>query len=187
MLKRPSLPILGLLSVVLLSGACSKPSHEERISRARARYVAELSSFLVRQQPIESAVESMEPAAEDADGTVDAIAAGDGGEESWEASVDLSQDVLLDIVIRHDSFDKLPGLTVDITMADGDQEVRSWRVWFETAGIEKGPGAQYSHTLENVDYQPGFGFSAEVRFPVPAAERSEYREFSIPGVDPRDR
>lgn len=186
MLKRQSLLIVGLLSVALLSGACSKPSHQERTAKARTRYVAELSSFLVQQEPIESVAEPLETVADDSQGAVDETVVGDGGEEPSETSVELIQNVLLDIVIRHDSFDKLPGLTVDITMADGDREVQSWRVWFDTAGIDKGPGVQYSHTLENVDYQPGFGFSAEVRFPVPAEERSEYREFSIPEDGPKD-
>ncbi len=171
MLKKSFFLIVGLLSMTLLAGACAKLTPEERTAQTRARYFAELNGFVVLQQPIEEEADPMNPPAGDE------LAAGDGGEEPWEASVDLSQDVLLDIVIRHDSFDKLPWLTVDITMADGDRELQNWRVWFETGGIEKGPGVQFSHTLENVDYEPGFGFSAEVRSPVPPEDRSEYREF----------
>lgn len=184
MLKRSSLLIVGVLSLVLMVSACSKPTPEERVNEARTKYVAELNGFVVQQRPIEAAPEG--PMAE-VDGGVakpegaEGESTGEEEGESWEEAVDLSQDVLLDIVIRHDSFEKLDWLTVDITMADGEQEVETWRVWFETGAIEKGPGVQFSHTLENVDYQPGFGFSAEVRGWVPPEDRAEYKEYI--GID----
>jgi hypothetical protein len=183
-LKRSSLLIVGVLSLALLVSACSKPTPEERVTEARSKYVALLNGFVVQQRPIESAPEG--PMAEAVEGGAESEAAevespGDEGGESWEEAVDLSQDVLLDIVIRHDSFEKLDWLTVDITMADGEQELETWRAWFETGGIEKGPGVQFSHTLENIDYQPGFGFSAEVRTWVPPEDRAEYKEYL--GID----
>jgi hypothetical protein len=173
-----------VLSLVLMVSACSKPTPEERVSEARSKYVASLNGFVVQQRPIEAAPE--EPMAEaqaDAAETEGAEGESPGEEdgESWEEAIDLSQDVLLDIVIRHDSFEKLDWLTVDITMADGEQEVETWRVWFETGAIEKGPGVQFSHTLENVDYQPGFGFSAEVLGWVPPEDRGDYKEYF--GID----
>jgi hypothetical protein len=168
--------------LVLLVGltACSEPTPEERVAQTRARYEATLNGFVVQQQPIASPPPPVEgsPATGDDDASLEETADVEGSEETAEIPIDLSQDVLLDIVIRQDSFEKLDGITVDITMADGERELQVWRVWFDTSGIEKGPGVQYSHTLENVDYQPGYGFSAEVRHPVPAEERGEYKEFA---------
>ena len=182
MRKELSISIVFLSSVGLLfAAACSKPTHEERVAAARSRYEASINGFVVLQQPLASPEELPATAAGD-EATLETTDDADGGEdEAWEDTVDLRQDVLLDVVIRHDSFEKLPGITVDITMADGEREIETWRILFDTTGIEKGPGVQYSHTLENIDYREGYGFAAEVRFPVPVEERSAYREFSSPG------
>ena len=160
------------LALVGLVG-CSKATPEERVDRARARYEASVNGFVVQQRPLETAPPATEPE-EGAEGVGEA----EGDEAIVEAPIDLSQDVLLDIVIRHESFEKLDGITVDITMADGEKELEVWRVWFDTSGIEKGPGSQFSHTLKNVDYQPGYGFGAEIRVPVPPEDRPEYREYA---------
>jgi len=160
--------------------ACTEPTPEERVARARARYEASLNGFVVQQQPIVGAeVPPGDSGPEDGDvASQEELGGVEGSGETAETPIDLSQDVLLDIVIRHDSFDKLDGITVDITMAEGERELQVWRAWFDTSGIEKGPGVQFSHTLENVDYLPGYGFSAEIRYPVPPEERAEYREFA---------
>lgn len=164
------------LALVGLAG-CSELTPEERVDRARARYEASVNGFVVQQRPMETA-----PPASDVEGgetaAAEGVGAADAGEEIVEAPIDLSQDILLDIVIRHESFEKLDGITVDVTMADGERELQVWRVWFDTSGIEKGPGSQFSHTLKNVDYQPGYGFGAEIRVPVPPEERGEYREYA---------
>ena len=119
------LSILGLLFVV----GCSKPTPEERVAKARSRYEASINGFVVLQQLEES---REEPPAETDDVAPAASDDASGGEATQEKAVDLRQDVLLDIVIRHDSFEKLPGITVDITMADGEREIETWRVWFDT-------------------------------------------------------
>lgn len=167
------------LTLAVLVG-CAEVPPEERVSRARSRYEASLNGFIVQQRPIVDAdvpvagpdAESGAVASDEGAGDAEVMA------ETAEAPIDLNQDVLLDIVIRHDSFEKLDGITVDISMADGDRDLQVWRVWFDTSGIDKGPGVQFSHTLEDVDYLPGYGFSAEIRYPVPPEDRSEYREFA---------
>ena len=68
---------------------------------------------------------------------------------------------------------------VDISMVDaGEQEKNHWRVWFDTADIEKANVTQFTHILEDVSYEEGDGFFVEVRHPVPEEERGDYREFS---------
>ena len=119
---------LGLLMLV----ACAEKSPEQRVAQARARYEATLNGFVVQQQPVASAevppVEG-EPSEAEGGASQEGMTDVEGSGETAEAPVDLSQNVLLDIVIRHDSFDKLDGITVDITMAEGERELQVWRVW----------------------------------------------------------
>jgi len=89
------------------------------------------------------------------------------------------QSVLLDIVVHHDSAEKLPGITLDLTQSGADRkEKRRWKVWVDTSSLEPGPGTQVSHPLRDADVQPGDRFRVEVRHPVPAEERGEYKELS---------
>lgn len=37
---------------------------------------------------------------------------------------------------------------------------------------------QFTHILEDMAYEEGDGFFAEIRNPIPVEERSEYREFA---------
>ena len=173
MSKKPWLSlVLVIVAFSALIGACSELPPEERVARTRARYEASMNGFLVQQRPIEGPA----PAADLEPGETPT---GDGEEETLDVEpFTLHQDVLLDIVIRHESAEKLDGITVDITMADGERELRVWQVWFDTAALGKGPGFQYSHILEDVDYQAGYGFSADIRHPVPPEERTRYKEFS---------
>lgn len=177
--------VLLLATILIVGVGCAEAPPEERLAMTRARYEASLNGFLVEQQPMqlpESADPDAaeEPAVEGDETGQEAVATEPGGEAESveEAPVALLQNVLLDIVIRHESFDKLDGITVDITMADGERELQVWQAWFDTSAIEKGPGVQFSHTLENVDYQPGYGFSADIRHPVPPEEWGRYKEFS---------
>ena len=185
-----------LVPVVLLLAGCAEPTHEERVAEIRSKYEATLNGFVVEQEPVEEAetdaegeATSAEAGAEGAAGQSDATegeataddTSGEAAGEPADEAMPLQQDVLLDIVVRHDSAEKLPGITVDITMADGERELETWRVWFDTSDLEKGPGIQYTHTLENVDYEPGYGFSAEIRHPVPPEDRGLYQEFAPTG------
>jgi hypothetical protein len=95
-----------------------------------------------------------------------------------------TQRIVLDVLVDWSGSDPLPGLTLDVSMADpaGAEKVRR-RVWVETAQLRRG-GEQLALVLDGLPWQPGDGFFVEVRTPVPAAERGEYREFgaAAPGA-----
>ena len=94
----------------------------------------------------------------------------------------VNPDILLDILIQHDSPELLPGVTVDISLADAaGTEKASWKVYFDTSTVKKANVTQYTHVLTDVPYEEGDGFFAELRHPVPAAERGEYKEFASGG------
>lgn len=185
-----ALGVLFLAAGVL--GACGPSDPTAEIEEARSRYSAEVLSFSVDQRPETPPVE---PAAV-TDGEVDA-AAGEAAEDTDEAAdpeaataepteptepVDVRQDVLLDIVLRFDGHDPLDGLTLDITHAGSDDQTKgTYRAYIDTSDVHRGPPVQLVHRLEDVPYEEGDGFHAEVRSPVPAAERDQYREFSETG------
>ena len=176
---RFSVAIAVVVFVGVALTACGPSSPEEKIAETRALYSARVNSFVVEEEPLvqEPTVEVEMPVGEGAE------EAGVEGEELEEQAdfepVAVSQRVLLDILIQHDSYEKLPGVTVDIFMVDaGELEKNHWRVWFDTADIEKANVTQFTHILEDVSYEEGDGFFVEVRHPVPEEERGDYREFS---------
>jgi hypothetical protein len=167
------------MSGLLGLAACAPSSPEEKVAEIRSLYSARLNGFVVEEEPLLPEVELA--AGEDAEVAVEAEPAAEEADSEGEMPVQIpvKQRVLLDILIQHDSYDKLPGITVDISMADSaGAEKNHWRVWFDTADINKANVTQFTHVLEDVSYQEGDGFFAEVRHPVPAEERGEYREFA---------
>jgi hypothetical protein len=159
----------------LVLTACGPSSPAEKTAQTRSLYSARLNGFVVEEEPIvEAPMGEMEASAGEVE-TAEAILE----EQADFEPVAVSQRVLLDILIQHDSNEKLPGVTVDISMAAPDgQEKDHWRVWFDTSDIEKANVTQFTHILEDVSYEEGDGFFAEVRHPVPEEERSEYKEFA---------
>jgi hypothetical protein len=88
------------------------------------------------------------------------------------------QQVVLDVRIDWNGGEALAGLTVDVSMADPTgKEKAHRRAWLDVSKVDQG-GAQSAIVLDDVPYQAGDGFYAEVRSPVPAAERADYREFA---------
>lgn len=88
---------------------------------------------------------------------------------------------ILDVLVGWQGGEPLPGLTLDVSMAaPGGAEKAHRRVWIETAGVDRG-GEQISLELADLPWEPGDGFFVEVRSPVPAAERGDYREFAAGG------
>jgi len=86
--------------------------------------------------------------------------------------------IVLDVTVRGDAKPPLPGLTVDVSQADGaGREKAIRRVWVDTHEVGPG-GEQMTLTLDDLDYRPGDGFWVEVRGPIPPAERGEYREYA---------
>ena len=92
-----------------------------------------------------------------------------------------AQRIVLDVLVDWTGREPLPGLTLDVSMADptGAEKVQR-RVWIETAQLRRG-GEQLALVLDGLPWQPGDGFFVEVRAAVPAAERGEYREFGAGG------
>ncbi|MDX1503443.1 MAG: hypothetical protein R3325_13870 [Thermoanaerobaculia bacterium] len=186
-MQKRALPIVVtvLLAVATLTVvACAPKTPEERISQARGRYTARLNAFIVQETPVEP-----EPVAAEGEGgeaPAEPVAvtdeAGEEGEAMEEAPVETRTDVELDLLVQHDLDTALPGITLDVTMASPDgTEKASWKIYVETAGLPKANQKQVSYILEDVDYQEGDGFAAEIRHPVPPEERGEYREFAAAG------
>ncbi len=174
--------VLCSCAILLLLAACGG-SPEEKVARLRGMYSARLNGFLVQAQAapepeiyIEEGAEPMAPETDMEEGEGDAEMA-----EPMEMEP-ANPNIMLDILIQHDSPKLLAGITLDISMADSaGNEKGAWKVWFDTSKMKKANVTQYTHVLEDVPYEEGDGFFAEVRHPVPAAERGEYSEFSSAG------
>lgn len=170
--------------------ACAPQNPEERVAEARSHYHAKLNGFVVKNQPMpepEGEMEGMEGESEGAagaaaqPGAAGEPAAGTGeGEEMMMEELPVTSDVVLDILVRNDGGDKLPGITVDVNQVDpAEKDKGHWRIWVDTSSLEpRSPGIQVSHVLPDIDYEEGDGFTVEVRSPVAAAERGEYQEFA---------
>ncbi len=88
------------------------------------------------------------------------------------------QEVVLDVLVQWDGKEPLDGVTVELSVADAaGREKATRKLWVDTRGLGKGPGRQVTLTLTDLPYQAGDGFFVEVRAPIPAGERAQYREF----------
>jgi hypothetical protein len=166
---------------MLLLAACGGGSPEEKVARLRGMYSARLNGFLVQEAP---AAEPEMMAGEGAEPMAPEAATGEGEGEMAEPMEmpPANPSIMLDILIQHDSPELLSGITVDVSMADGEgNEKGAWKVWFDTATMKKANVTQYTHVLEDVPYEEGDGFFAEIRHPVPVEERGDYSEFSSAG------
>ena len=199
--NRPPVPLalLSLAAGLLAVAACRPSDPIERIAEARAGYVAELTGFYAKQVELAPGAEDVLPMEEGAaagDATVAAPVgeeerAAGAGSEAAEAEgaegeprdgetveVPTRTDLVLDVIVSRQGSEQLQGLTLDITLVDASQaEKDHWLWWVDTSGMPKGDQRQFSHTLEDVDYVDGDGLLVEVRDPVPAQMRGEYREF----------
>lgn len=154
--------LFSLCFAAVLTFACASEPDDpaERVAELRSGYSAKLNGFVVHQvpQPEEEA-----PVEET------------GAQEP--AEVSLRQDVILDILVTRKTREALPGLTVDVTQADAQQnEKASWKVYLDVSDVLRGPGTQISYRLEDVEVAEDDFFHVEVRHPVPPGERAEYRE-----------
>ena len=192
--RRFSIILASLVLVLAAATACGPElSPEEEIAEARSHYSAEINGMAVQSTPMEPAAgagmaQEGEGAEEGAAGAQEAAgAAEDEGAEEMEmaAEPEVRQDVILDILVSKEGRgEPLDRLTVDIEQVDESQQVKeTWKAYLDVSDVHRGPGTQITHRLENVDYQEGDGFFAEVRHPVPAEERGAYREFREQGSD----
>lgn len=158
------------LAGLLALAACAPKSHEEQVEALRAHYTASLNGFIVKETPLD-----------DAEAAAGGTPATDG-EDFEPAPLEVRKDLLLDLLIVHDTDERLPGVTVDVEMADpaGVEKAR-WRVWVDTAGLAKATHKQVSHEIADVDYEEGDMLYAEVLAHVPEADRPAYREFAESG------
>jgi hypothetical protein len=173
-----TLGIASILSMWVLLAACGQKSPEERVAAIRSQYSARLNGFILEEEPVVTEVPELEAVeiAETDDSEEPEVV---GLEEEMVAEPEVIQKVRLDILIQHRSDERLPGVTVDISMVDSQQNEKGhWRVWFDTSNVAKATVTQFTHILEDVGYEEGDGFFVEVRNPIPPDERSEYREFS---------
>lgn len=167
---------LILLAAVVIA-ACAPKSPEEKVAGLRGFYSARLNGFILEEEPMVTEVPELEAVEIVGEGEVDGVATEELMEET--SPVEVEETVRLDILIQHRSDEILPGLTVDVSMVDSSENEKGhWRVWFDTSEVTKATVTQFTHILEDVGYEEGDGFFVEVRHPVPADERSEYREFS---------
>lgn len=182
----PRNSILSLSALTLLAACGGGPDDPaERVAEARTGYSARLNSYAVDQVPLEGGELPTGPAPEGGEGIGDQAApegaVGEDAATERMVEVPLRQDVILDILVSRQGHEELPGVTVDVTQADPEgNDKAAWKVYLDTSDLSRGPGTQMVHRLEDVDYEEGDGFFVEVRHPVPAAERGEYREFQEP-------
>ncbi len=111
--------VLCSCTVLLLLAACGGGSPEEQVARLRGMYSARLNGFLVQAQPApepeiytEEGDEPMAPEAEMEEGE------GEGEMVEPMEVEPANPDIMLDILIQHDSPEILAGITVDVSMAD---------------------------------------------------------------------
>ena len=182
-------PISGYLGagLILLVGVtafgCAQKSPEEKVAELRSYYSARLNGFILEEEPLVAEVPDPDALAEVEEDVEDVL--GEEAPTGPTGEVEVEQKVRLDILIQHRSEERLPGITVDISMVDPDQvEKNHWRVWFDTSEVPKATVTQFTHILEDVGYEEGDGFFLEVRHPIPVEERGEYREFLTSPLDP---
>ncbi len=196
--RSPALAFAVLL-LAAVSGCGHPKSHDEQVAELRSQYTAKLNGFAVKEQPTAGAMGDMGqmgaqegmPGSEGAQPAAPAPSAPppQGGEEVQSgdlavppAPTPVHQSAILDILVSRKGRVGLPGLTVDITQADPQgHEKGHWQAYLDVSSVLPGSGTQISYTLDDVQYQEGDGFYVEVREPVPAAERGEYREFQESG------
>lgn len=193
---RPSL--LGLLAAAcaLLVVACQPQSPEQRVIEARSQYVVELNSWFPQEKPPEPIIEEVTEdgesgddatANESADST-DAVEGGDADSE-MEGEIMMIEpvgprpvDIFLDLIVRFDGEEPLPGITLDVSQVNAaGEDKNSWRHFLEIPTIIKSETKQVSFTLEDVLFEEGDQFSVVLAKSVDPAERGEYREFAASG------
>jgi len=167
-----------ILTVALMVTGCQQKSPIEQMEWERAKYEASLNAFVAK--PVDVAPEptdsDADAAGEEEVGEIDGELAAALAAEAVTGPVE--SNILLDFVLRTDSDDRLPGITLDVTMGNAAGEKERWTVWVDTSELGRGTGTQMIHELKGVMYEEGDGFHVEVRHPIPEEERTTYREYA---------
>jgi hypothetical protein len=180
---------LALAASALSCGGPGRPA--DRIETVRALYHAEVTGFVVERpagvaQAAAPAAAPAETAAIDSSAPADSAAVPETapsptGDESTGlvAPAAAAADVRLDVRLSHSPGEELSGLTLEVGLLDtAGAEKEHYRIWVDAAGMAGGE-KKVSYQLEDVPYVEGDRFVASVRSPVPAAERSLYKEFPV--------
>lgn len=180
--------LVGLAVVLAACGlACAGPGKPaDRIETVRALYSAEVTGFVVERPAGAGPASATASAPAEATPPADLAAQPEtapspSGDESsgLVAPPAAVADVRLDLRLSHSPGDELSGLTLEIGLLDSaGTEKEHYRIWVDAAGMAGGE-KKVSNRLEDVPYVEGDRFVASVRSPVPAAERSLYKEFPV--------
>ncbi|RMH16864.1 MAG: hypothetical protein D6696_17265 [Acidobacteria bacterium] len=178
-----SLLVASLAVAAALVAACTPADPAARIAKIRSQYTVELNSWLPRpEEAAPAAGEAPEAAAGEAavaeegdaeEGTGDETTAGeeDGGPSPTR--------IFFDLVVGFEGREPLPGITVDITHASADEQVKEVRRHFiETPNLHRGGSQQIGFELDFPDFEEGDVFAVDVRQVVPPEERHLYPEFA---------
>ena len=170
--------LLALSGFSLLLAACAEKSPEEIIEAQRQLYSAELTNFVVMQEPEPEPVATEEADEEAGEGAGDATDGDAMDAMEPEPMGPVTRNVLLDILVQNTGSESLPGITVDVSQIDSNRNPKGdWKLFLELPSLAHGTSEQVSQVLEDVDFEEGDGFAVQVRSPIPAAEQGDYAEF----------
>lgn len=176
-MPRPIRVVVAVLAVGL--AACAAPDPGRRVEALRRQFSATLQGVQVH-----SSSPSVSPSAAPAPAKQASPRAAPGPTASAaEDGVGLlappavTSDVELLLEVHNGSSARLDGLTLEISLLDGDQETQHYRLWVDTASLIPGGAQTVRYLLREVPFKASERFAVEVRDQVPAAERALYREF----------
>jgi len=170
-MKHVPIVIVALAAALVATAGCRQRSFEERVTASRAAYEVELNGWVVREP------EAPAPTAAEG-GAAPTDEAGAPADPNAPAAEPAPRQVVLDLVVRHEATEPLPGITLDVTHADAAERVKEVRrIWIDTSSMYRGVASQINVTLEGVTVAPGDRFAVQVRNPIPASERADYREY----------
>ncbi len=184
---RKNLAAILAVTIYMTTTGCLSKSDEEYVAQLRAEYVVELNNWTVvnshnNGQDGGQASASMREESATATATASATAA-PAAEEEEIYDEDAGQgpeprDVLFDLVVLFRGRKSLPGITVDISHKQSNEEEKEkYQVYVETDGMVNGETQQVETVLEGLVLEDDDDFSVDLVEGVPA-DLSKYREFS---------
>ncbi len=182
---RTLLPLLLVVTLGTALSGCAESSPEEKIAKIRSAYEVQLNSWRVLAPPVAEAAagEAGEEGTAEGEPTAEGEGedpAAEGVEAMAEPAAPQRVSIQFDLVVYLRGRESLPGITVDITQADANQQEKAvYRQWVDTTNVMKGSPGQSDFILEGIVMEEGDVFAATIAPGVPA-DLSAYREFSEP-------
>ncbi len=185
-------PVLMIVTALaaLLSVGCEQLTPEQKVAQMRSRYEATVNTggFVVQPHAPEGVEPYDEGTGDDGESSEGEEVGGEVGEEGDESGEiaappePTGYDVTVDILVSNRNSESLSQLTIDVIHTDGERNEKGrYQVTIDASGITKGGNSQVAHTLKNIPFVDGDGFTTEVRNPVPAGEKSKYPELANAG------